>query len=135
MKSFLLFAITVSLFGCSSKTISAQSLIGQWEAVSLNGSDLVDEGFEWVTISFSERNLEVKTHLHSKANLTTISRGTWELDGHHLTIDYGSGVIKEAQVDVESGYLVFTPDILLKDKAISRYRRILRDSAQQGLLR
>ncbi|RYZ88476.1 MAG: hypothetical protein EOP04_09310 [Proteobacteria bacterium] len=135
MKTYIFLAMLSSLASCSSKSTSKQTLIGTWEAESLNGSDLVDEGFDWVTLSFSNDSLEVRIHLHSKANLETISRGKWNLDGQRLTIDWGTAGRKEVHLDVYDGELVFTPDVLLKDKAISTYRPVRRDSAQQGLLR
>jgi hypothetical protein len=130
MKRFLVFAILIAVSGCSTNTLSKRLLIGKWKAVTLNGSHLVNEGFDWVTLSITEGNLEVQAHLHSQANLTAISRGTWKLVGHTLRIDYGAGGIKDVQVYYENGELVFTPDLLLKDKVISRYETAPRDSAQ-----
>lgn len=132
MKKLPLISFLANILGRKGDSIPAQSLLGEWGAVSLNGRSLQSEGFNWVKIVFSDGKVEIQTHLKSLSNLKTISRGTWTIANDRITVDYGEGGKNVVRVSLKDGVLTLTPDILLQDKRVSCYRRGQTDSAQRG---
>ena len=119
-----LIAIITILFGCK-QPIGKNALVGNWDAIKLDGTPINTHGFTSIKMQITTDSVYITTQMKTFGDVTTVSKGSWELKGKVFTTTIGEGV-KESNVTLKENMISFSPDPLLNQDAVSKseYQRV-----------
>ncbi len=113
------------LFGYKKTEFLKEDLIGNWEALKLNGEPISKHGFAYIRMHISIDSISISTGMNIFDGITTESIGTWKLSGKVFQSEIGES-IRESKFEIREDNLTFEPDPLFKVDTVfkSEYRRI-----------
>lgn len=113
------------LFGCEQPEINKEILYGNWEAVRLDGEPINTHGFTSIKMNITPDSIHITTQMKTFADVTTVSKGSWELAGNVFKAKIGDGD-KASQIQLQDSNLIFGPDPLFNQEAVtkSEYQKV-----------
>lgn len=129
MKTYLtktvLLGLLSFLFSCKQPGINKDALYGSWEAIRLDGKPINTHGFTSIKMKITPDSIYITTQMKTFGDVTTESEGSWELTGNGFKSKIGEGG-KESNIYMQGSNLIFTPDPLFKQEAVSKseYQRV-----------